>query len=165
MTMANGNIYAWTRGSTAFTRGIYKVPTVPNSLNHLILESLWTDSTVSTEQYDFQGLTYNIGNGLFYGVNSSANHAVGIYSIDAFGTGAVSLIANSPVGHAQIDQQAISGQRGGDSEESRGRHMRAHRVARAAAQEHQGAPHRLVVVDDVKNYVIAHSRTPRHSST
>ncbi|HTQ09792.1 MAG TPA: hypothetical protein VMI31_06945, partial [Fimbriimonadaceae bacterium] len=101
---ANGNLYTWTHGSgTSFTRGIYQAPTLPNAQNHLVLSPLWLDSPTTGNQYAFQGLTYRPADGLFYGVNMITDHALGLYSIDAFGSGAVTYLAPMPSGHTHVD--------------------------------------------------------------
>lgn len=103
LAMANSQLYTWSHGTSTITRGIYQAPTVPNAQNHLVLSALWLDSPTTGNQYDFQGLTYRPQDGLFYGVNMITDHALGLYSINAFGNGAVSFLAAMPVGHTHVD--------------------------------------------------------------
>ncbi|HEY7090777.1 MAG TPA: hypothetical protein VH518_21955 [Tepidisphaeraceae bacterium] len=112
LAFAGGNVYCWTDfPSSTFTRGIYRVPTTPVN-SRLVLEPLWLD-TSST--YSFKGLAYNPGDGLFYGTNiadttgTGGTLTPGLFSIDAFGTGAVTRIADFPAGRTEIDGIAIGG--------------------------------------------------------
>jgi hypothetical protein len=113
LCMANGVLYGWTAfASTTFKRGIYQIPTTPNASNQLITTALWTD-TSATPQYDFKGLCYDSASGKFIGLqNPVTSGAVGgIYSIDAFGTGAVTKLADLPTGRTEVDGLAIGGGR------------------------------------------------------
>lgn len=57
--------------------------------------------------YDFGGLAYNLVDGLFYGTNDSTAIARGLYSIDVFGAGTISLVAPYPPDRTDIDGLAI----------------------------------------------------------
>jgi hypothetical protein len=57
--------------------------------------------------YDFGGLAYNPLDGLFYGTNDDSTPARGLYSIDAFGGGAITLVAAYPAGETDIDGLAV----------------------------------------------------------
>ncbi|MCB9384670.1 MAG: PEP-CTERM sorting domain-containing protein [Bryobacterales bacterium] len=58
--------------------------------------------------YDFGGLDYNPDDGLFYATNDDATpYGMGLYSLDAFGGGAISLVTAYPAGRTDIDGLAI----------------------------------------------------------
>ena len=57
--------------------------------------------------YDFGGLAYNPADGLFYGTNDDSTPARGLYSLDVFGSGAISLVAEYPAGETDIDGLAV----------------------------------------------------------
>ncbi len=58
--------------------------------------------------YDFGGLAYNPDDGLFYGTNDDATpNGSGLYSIDAFGGGAITLVTPYPAGETDIDGLAV----------------------------------------------------------
>lgn len=59
-------------------------------------------------EYDFGGLAFNPADGLFYGTNDDTTpHGSGLYSIDVFGSGAITLITPYPAGETDIDGLAI----------------------------------------------------------
>lgn len=110
---ANGNLYAWTDfASTNFTRGIYQVPTAPNSVSptgRIYISPVWTDSNPSVTAFNIEGLTHNPANNLVYGFNSGLGSTgpgqpTGIYTIDVFGSGAITKIADAPVFNYLDDQ-------------------------------------------------------------
>lgn len=58
--------------------------------------------------YDFGGLEYNADDGFFYGTNDdSTPFPRGLYKMDAFGSGAIALVAEYPAGETDIDGLAI----------------------------------------------------------
>jgi hypothetical protein len=58
--------------------------------------------------WDFGGMDYDPVTGLFYGTNDdSSPNVVGVYSIDAFGTGAITLVTPYPAGENDIDGCAV----------------------------------------------------------
>ncbi len=59
--------------------------------------------------FDFGGLAFNIDDGMFYGTNDDPDAGRGLYSIDAFGNGTISLITPYPSGETDIDGLAIGG--------------------------------------------------------
>ena len=56
--------------------------------------------------YDFGGLAFNMDDGLFYGTNDDSDGR-GLYAIDAFGSGTISLVTPYPDGETDIDGLAI----------------------------------------------------------
>lgn len=81
LAFANGNLYGWTNaGTTRFSDGIYKITTGGTFAGQM------TPQWLNDDVYDFEGLDYNPGDGLFYGTNvrtAAGSAPVGIYSIDA----------------------------------------------------------------------------------
>ena len=60
--------------------------------------------------YDFGGLDYDPASGLFYATNDDATpFGSGVYSLDVFGTGAITFIASYPPGETDIDGCAVGG--------------------------------------------------------
>ena len=58
--------------------------------------------------YDFGGLAYNPADGLLYGTNDDTTpHGSGLYSLDLFGSGAITFVAPYPAGETDIDGLAI----------------------------------------------------------
>ncbi len=116
LCIANSQLYGWTAfSSTTFKRGIYQIPTVPNASNQLITTALWLDAG-ATPSYDFRGLCFDPSSGKFIGVqyitpSVTTLVAAGIYSIDAFGDGSVTKLADLPAGRTQLDGLAIGGGR------------------------------------------------------
>ncbi len=96
LAFANGNLYGWTNynaGSGGITKdGIYRIdPTITTSATQNMF-LLWEQTSTD---YKFQGLEFNAADGLFYASNATTNAAFrGIYTIDAFGTGGITKIAD-----------------------------------------------------------------------
>ncbi|MFO0861435.1 MAG: hypothetical protein U0570_12850 [Phycisphaerales bacterium] len=119
LAFANGNLYASTSfGSTVYKRGIYRVNTTPDSGGRCVMTPLWLDPTgigTNSGTLQFGGIDYNAADGKFWVTNGTDTTGAGgtyqraIYTIDAFGGGAMVKIADFPVGHAQIDGLAIGG--------------------------------------------------------
>ena len=59
--------------------------------------------------YDFGGLAYNSADGLFYATSDTSNELI---SIDAFGGGAITMVAAYPPGRTDIDGLAIDSSTG-----------------------------------------------------
>jgi hypothetical protein len=57
--------------------------------------------------YDFGGFAYNPADGLFYGTSDDSTPARGLYSIDVFGGGAITFVADYPAGRTDIDGLAV----------------------------------------------------------
>lgn len=118
LAFANGKLYGATSyGSTVYKRGIYEIGTVPVS-GGCIMTPVWLDPTgtgTSSGVIELEGLDFNAADGLFYGTQTddttgiSGGYARGLYSIDAFGTGAITKIADFPAGRTGIDGLAIGG--------------------------------------------------------
>lgn len=115
LAWANGKLYGATSfASTTFTRGIYEIPLVPDTSGRLITTQVWAEA-VNTGVLALDGLEFNTADGLFYGAQSADNTATGgtltrgIYSIDVFGTGAFTKIANFPGSNTRIDGLAVGG--------------------------------------------------------
>ena len=97
MAWANGGLYA-VRGIGE--EAIYSVDLV-TLVATVVLDYPELD-------YDFGGLAFNTDDGLFYGTSDSiAADGVGLYSIDAFGSGNISLVTSYPAGEFDIDGLAI----------------------------------------------------------
>lgn len=119
LAFANNKLYGTTSfGSTVFKRGIYEINTVPNSFGFCVMTAVWTDPTgigTLSGTADFGGVDYNAADGKFWVTNSTDTTASGgtyqraIYTVDAFGSGAMVKVADFPVGHNQIDGLAIGG--------------------------------------------------------
>lgn len=96
LAFANGNLYGWTNynaGSGGITKdGIYRIdPTVTTSATQNMF-LLWEQTSTN---YKFHGLEFNAADGLFYASNSTSDASLrGIYTIDAFGTGAITKVAD-----------------------------------------------------------------------
>jgi hypothetical protein len=115
LAWANGKLYGSTSfASSTFTRGIYEIPLVPNASNQLITTQVWAEA-VNTGVLQLDGIDFNPADGLFYGVQSADNTATGgtltrgVYSIDVFGTGAFTKIAEFPGGNTRVDGLAVGG--------------------------------------------------------
>jgi hypothetical protein len=118
MAFANGQLYGATSfGSTVYMRGIYSINTVSDGAPtpHCVMTPLWLDPTgvpgTSSGTISLDGLEYNPTDNLFYATQTaaSANYALGIYTIDAFGTGACTKIADFPVGRTKLSGLALGG--------------------------------------------------------
>lgn len=121
LAFANGTLYASTSfGSTIFDRGIYTVNTTPNGNGQCILSPLWLDPTgvgSSSGTIQFGDIDYNPADNKFWVVNgtdttgSGGTYERAIYTVDAFGSGAMTKVVNFPAGRTQIDGLAIGGGR------------------------------------------------------
>src|SRR4051812_4100864 len=101
LAWANGKLYAGTSfGSTIFKRGIYEVATTSDgaATPHCVMTPLWLDPTGAgtfSGSIVLDGLDYNSADNKFYATQTADTTASGgtftrgIYSIDAFGTGAL----------------------------------------------------------------------------
>ena len=117
LAFANGNLYGATSfPSTTYKRGIYQVATVSDGASptpHCVMTPLWLDQTGTS--IVLAGLEYNPADNLFYVTStndvtgSGGTFARGLYSIDAFGSGAVTKVADFPAGRTSIDGLAIGG--------------------------------------------------------
>lgn len=94
LAVAQGKLYAYTNfnaaAGAAVEDGIYEVNTsivgaIPN------MTPKWSHVDLA---YNLEGLDYNSANGLFYATNNSAANAHGIYTVDVFGGGAITKIAD-----------------------------------------------------------------------
>ena len=117
LAWANGNLYGVTTfGSTTYKRGIYRIATESDgaATPHCIMTPLWLDPTgigTSSGTISLGGLEFNPANNKFYITNSAstADYQPGIYTIDAFGTGELTRIAEFPNGLTRIDGLALGG--------------------------------------------------------
>ena len=121
LAFANGALYGATNfGSTTYKRGIYRVATVSDGAPtpHCVMTPLWLDPTgvgTLSGTISLGGLEHNPDNNLFYVTNSAdttgtgGDYRPGIYTIDAFGTGALARLADFPDGHTRFDGLAIGG--------------------------------------------------------
>ena len=119
LAFAGGQLYASTSfGSTVFKRGIYSVSTTVDAGGHCVMTPVWLDPTgtgTNSGSITFGDIDYNAADGKFWVVNSTDTTGSGgtyeraIYTVDAFGTGAMTKVINFPVGHTQIDGLAIGG--------------------------------------------------------
>jgi hypothetical protein len=116
LTFANGQLYGSTSfASTTFKRGIYQIATTSDGMAtpHCVMTPLWLDQTGTS--IVLSGLDYNPADNLFYVtstqdvISAGGNFARGIYSIDAFGSGAINKVADFPAGRTGIDGLAIGG--------------------------------------------------------
>ncbi len=115
LAWANGALYGATSfASTTFSRGIYQIPLTPNASNQLITTQVWSDPD-PTGTLVLGGLDFNPVNNLFYATqttDSTGNGGFltpGVFTIDVFGTGAFTKIAELPTGGSQADGLAIGG--------------------------------------------------------
>jgi hypothetical protein len=120
LAFASGQLYGSTSyQSTVYMRGIYQIATVPDGASHCVMTPLWLDPTgvpgTSSGTISLDGLEFNPADNLFYATqttdpNGSAGvYTQGLYSIDAFGTGALTKVANFPAGRTKISGLAIGG--------------------------------------------------------
>ncbi len=119
MAWANGKLYGSTSfGSTVYDRGIYQISTVNDGAGHCVMTPLWLDPTgvgSSSGTIQFGGIDYNPADNKFWVTNgtdttgSGGTYTRGIFTVDAFGGGALTKIADFPAGHLQIDGLAIGG--------------------------------------------------------
>jgi hypothetical protein len=113
----SGNLYTWQSFTTAIPHGIYQVPP-PDVNGRSLLAPVWSDPNGA---YEFKGLAYNPANGLFYGSHDPIGTPAGtaaraIYTVDALGTGNVTMLAPLPTNpnasvtqRTEIDGLAIGG--------------------------------------------------------
>ena len=113
LAWAHGALYGATSfASATFTRGIYQIPLTPNASNQIITQQVWSDPD-PTGTLVLGGLDFNPVNNLFYATqltDSTANGGFltpGIFTIDVFGTGAFTRIADLPAGGGRVDGLAI----------------------------------------------------------
>ncbi|HVP10184.1 MAG TPA: hypothetical protein VMV94_03245 [Phycisphaerae bacterium] len=120
LAFANGNLYGVTSyGSTVYKRGIYQVATTSDGATptpHCVMTPLWLDPTgtgTSSGTLGTGGLEFNPANNLFYITNSAdttgsgGTYTPGVFTIDAFGSGALTKLTDYPIGHTRIDGLAI----------------------------------------------------------
>lgn len=103
LAFANGNLYGATSfASATFSRGIYRISTVSDGASptsHAVMTPQWTTTNGSTV---LSGLEYRADTGLFYATSTAdttstgGQFVLGLYSIDALGSGAVNKIADLP---------------------------------------------------------------------
>lgn len=115
LAWANGALYGSTSfASTTFTRGIYRIPLTPNGSNQLITTQVWSDPD-STGTLVLGGLDFNPVDNLFYATQTTDSTGSGgiltpgIFTIDVFGSGAFTRIADLPVGATRADGLAVGG--------------------------------------------------------
>jgi hypothetical protein len=96
MTWANGKLYGTPNVSG---EAVYEI-----DLNTLEASIVLDYDDAS---YDFGGLGYNPADGLFYGTSDDTSPGSGLYSIDVFGSGAITLVTPYPAGETDIDGLAI----------------------------------------------------------
>lgn len=122
LAWANNKLYGATSfGSTVFKRGIYEVATVSDgaATPHAVMTELWLDPTAAplgnSGSLTLSGLDFNPATNLFYATQTTDASAVqngvgrGLFSIDAFGTGAITKIADFPTGRTNVDGLAVGG--------------------------------------------------------
>lgn len=100
LTTRNGQIYGYTNFNTAggpyVEDGIYRIDPTNTVKDSVDTTLIWRHNELA---YNFEGLAYNPADGLFYGTNNPASNAPagsasgGLYTIDAFGGGTVTKIA------------------------------------------------------------------------
>jgi hypothetical protein len=118
LAFANGKLYGATSyGSTTYKRGIYEIGTVPVG-GGCLMTPVWLDPTgvgTLSGTIALSGFEFNPADNLFYSTQTAdttgtgGTYTRGIYSIDAFGTGALTKIADFPTGRTGIDGLAIGG--------------------------------------------------------
>lgn len=119
LAWASGKLYASTSfQSTTYKRGIYELSTTADAGGHCVMKPLWLDPTgvgSSSGTIQFGGLDYNAADGKFWVTNGTDTTGTGgtltrgLFTVDAFGSGAMVKIADFPTGHTQIDGLAIGG--------------------------------------------------------
>jgi hypothetical protein len=119
LAFANGKLYGATKyGSTTFKRGIYEIPTTADPNGRCIMAPKWLDPTgVGTVSgtIALEGLDFNGADNKFYALNtvdttgSGGTYTRGIFSIDVFGDGTLTKIADFPAGRTGLDGLAIGG--------------------------------------------------------
>ncbi len=115
LAWANGALYGSTSfASTTFTRGIYRIPLTPNGSNQLITTQVWSDPD-PTGTLVLGGLDFNPVDNLFYATQTTDSTGSGgfltpgIFTIDVFGSGAFTRIADLPPGATRADGLAVGG--------------------------------------------------------
>ncbi|HMJ04744.1 MAG TPA: PEP-CTERM sorting domain-containing protein [Chthoniobacterales bacterium] len=115
LAWANGALYGSTSfASSTFTRGIYQIPLTPNASNQLITSQVWSDPD-PTGTLVLGGLDFNPVDNLFYATQTTDSTGSGgfltpgIFTIDVFGSGAFTRIADLPPGATRADGLAIGG--------------------------------------------------------
>lgn len=112
LAVANSKVYAYTNfnalGSGSFVEdGIYEVDTsVTTATANMTLK--WRHDDLA---FNLQGIEFNEVDGLFYAANLSDANPKGIYTIDVFGTGAITRIADFDPFLPTPDGLAIGGGR------------------------------------------------------
>lgn len=101
LTTHGSDLYGYTNfntvGGTQVEDGIYRIDPTNRATNSVDTQLVWRHDD---RAYNFEGLAYNEADGLFYSTNNPASNAPsgaapeGLYTIDAFGTGAVTKIAD-----------------------------------------------------------------------
>lgn len=123
LAWANGKLYGATSfGSTVFKRGIYEVATTSDGASptpHCVMTELWLDPTAgplgNSGSLTLSGLDFDASTNLFYATQTTDASGVtngvgrGLYSIDAFGTGAITKITDFPTGRTNVDGLAVGG--------------------------------------------------------
>ena len=121
LAWANGKLYGGTSfQSTVFKRGIYQIATTSDgaATPHCVMTPLWLDPTgvgTTSGTLVLDGLDFNPADNKFYATQTADTTASGgtftrgLYSIDAFGTGALTKIADFPAGATGVDGLAIGG--------------------------------------------------------
>ncbi|CAN5675081.1 hypothetical protein BH09PLA1_BH09PLA1_27440 [soil metagenome] len=122
LAWANDKLYGATSfGSTVFKRGIYEVSTVSDGMPtpHCVMTQIWTDPTAAplgnSGSLSLSGLDFDPATNLFYTTQTTDASAVtngvgrGLYSIDAFGSGAITKITDFPAGRTNVDGLAVGG--------------------------------------------------------
>jgi hypothetical protein len=121
LAFANGSLYGATSyPSTVYKRGIYEIATTSDgaSTPHCVMTPIWLDPTSSESSsglLSLGGLEFNPANNLFYATNNADTtgggfpYTPGLYSIDVFGSGAMTRVADFPGGLTKLDGMAIGG--------------------------------------------------------
>jgi hypothetical protein len=121
LAFANGHLYGATKyGSTVYKRGIYEIATTSDGMAtpHCVMTPLWLDPTgtgTNSGTIEWDGLDFNPNDNKFYVTNtvdttgSGGTYTRGVFSVDAFGTGALVKAFDFPAGRTEIDGLAIGG--------------------------------------------------------
>ena len=118
LAFAAGNLYGATSfASSIYKRGIYRIATTSDGMStpHCVMTPLWLDLSAGGGSTVLGGLEYNPADNLFYATSTNDTTGIGgqfgtgLYSIDAFGSGAVTKVADFPVGRTKVDGLAIGG--------------------------------------------------------
>lgn len=113
LAFANGKLYGSTSfASNVYRRGIYEIPTVADVNGRVIATQVWQEE-VNSGVLQLEGIDFNPADNLFYGVQLADNTATGgtltrgVFSIDVFGTGAFTKLAEFPAGGTRLDGLAV----------------------------------------------------------